>query len=108
MIDFRIADVVEHTMQVEWRQRIGALALLLPVKLELLELATSSRHLEFFHEGGFVLLVAVAVFLLCFLDLVPLVHRAGKVTRHFDVDGGRRAVASNQGVHHLARLVERA
>jgi hypothetical protein len=61
---------------------------------------------QFLGKEGFVLFVACAVFLLLFPDLVAFIERPGQIARHFDIDRHRRAIAADDGVDHLACLVQ--
>ncbi len=108
VVDLGVADVVENPVKIECFQRIRALAILFSVKLKFFELSALGRNAEFSSECRLDPVVALAVFILHFLDLAALVHRARQVACHFDMDRRRRAVFSNQRIHHLARLIQRA
>ena len=87
--------------------RVGTLAVLFPVKPPFLELKAFRRMAEQLNELLPVTLVPGLVFVLLFFDLVALIEWARQVTGHFDMHRRRRAVATDDGIDHLARLIQR-
>ena len=106
VVDLRVVGIVEHAINVQAFQRVRTLAMLLAVKHPLFKNNALGTIAMVLFKAISRLVIAISEFLLQLFDFAPLVQRSCQIARHFYVHCRQAAVLFDDGVHHLARLVQ--